>query len=249
MRRPKLHLSRVQLFSYALFTLSAAILLMSFLLTMHVTVLKDWKLSAPTAEIHAGDTVTLVSAYTKVRDATGKSVRYIECQNNNHVYIRYPLNEATANRSKGNGGTGIVVKVPESIPDLPATCKFTIAITYDVYPWRKVNVSNSTAEFQLLTKRDVPQGVALDEPSSGQTNPGLALVPATGQTGSSSASLPNNTSNPASAQPNNSQNLTMPDGAPTSSEKTLAPIPQPSDNRSVLGKLPLVGGVLNAIGL
>lgn len=250
MTRPKLNLSRVQLLSYALFTLSAVILLMSFLLTMNVTVLKDWKLSVPAAEIHAGDTVTLVSAYTKVRDVTGKSVRYIECQNANSVYIRYPLNEAVANRQKGSGGTGVVVKVPESIPNLPTICKFTIAITYDVYPWRKVNVSNSTNEFQLLPKRDVPQEVTLSEPSSAQTNQGLALAPVSSQTDSiSSTSSPNNTPTSPSAQPNNSQNAAMPDGTPTSAERTLAPTPQTSDDRSALGRLPIVGGLLNAIGL
>lgn len=243
MKLPQVRLSRTQVFSYSLFVLSALILVASFMLTMNITVLKDWKLSVPAAEIHAGDTVTLVSEYTKVRDVTGRSIRYIECQNQQHIYIRYPLNEAVANRGSGTAGTGVVVKVPDSIPYLPTTCKFTIAIEYDVYPWRKVDISNSTNEFTLLPRREVPQAVSLNVPSSAQINQGQALAPASGQNEQAFSSSSNNTPYQPPPQSNTSQVATKPDGSP------VPPNPQPVDNRTTLDRLPVVGGLFNSIGL
>ena len=201
------------------------------MLTTNIVVLKDWKLSTPTQDIHAGDTVTLISEYTKVRNVSGKSVRYIECQNSDRVYVRYPLNEAIANRGSGSGGTGVVVVVPTTIPNLPATCKFTIAIEYDVYPWRKVNVSNSTNEFTLL-------------PPLAQTSQAQASEPASGQS-SVSVSLPNNSSSTPTKQFNNSHS----DSNPSTADKPLTPTPQPVDNPSTLDKLPVVGGFFQAVGL
>lgn len=237
----------IQVFSYALFALSAVILFASFLLTMNITVIKDWKLSVPIADIHAGDTVTLVSQYTKVRDVTGTSVRYIECQNSNHIYIRYPLNEAVANRAAGHGGTGVVVKVPETIPALPTTCKFTIALEYDVYPWRKVNISQSTQSFQLLPKLATPQEVSLDALPAAQTDQARAQVTAADQSVGMVSSA-NNTANADPAQPNTSQPPPY-DGAPTTVEHPLAATPQPLNPPTTLDKLPVIGGLFNSIGL
>lgn len=239
--------NKTQVFSYALFALSAAVLFASFMLTMNITVLKDWRLSTPAADIHAGDTVTLVSQYTKVRNVTGKSVRYIECQNSQHIYIRYPLNEAVANRAAGRSGTGIVVKVPETIPNLPTTCKFTIAIEYDVYPWRKVNVSQSSNEFQLLPKRDIPQDVSTSEPSSTQIGQDLAQAP----TGGQSLDYFSSSKTTGTEPPPQSDSPQPPiyDGMPTDAEQQLEPTPQPADSRSTLDKLPFVGGLFQTIGL
>lgn len=140
-------LSATQIQAYTLFFLSTLILIGTFLFTMQVKVLDNWTLSIPTVDLKAGQEATIVSEYTKLRDVTGVAKRYVECRNEKGAYIRYPLNEAVANRASGNGGTGIIVKIPTDIPNLPAKCRFTVAIVYEVYPWRKVNQSNSTNEF------------------------------------------------------------------------------------------------------
>ena len=141
-----------QLLSYALFAFSICVLLFSIMATMNVDVIKDWKLTIIRNEIPVGDQAVIISEYTKVREVSGKSVRYIECRNIDGVWIRYPLNEARADRAKGTGGTGIPVVIPSNIPNLPTQCKFTIAIDYEVYPWRTVHVVNSTKEFTLVPR-------------------------------------------------------------------------------------------------
>lgn len=221
-------LNKTQVLSYSLFALSAVILLVSFMITMNVQVLDKWVLRVPTNEIHAGDTVTLVSEYTKVRDVSGKAVRYIECENRQHTYIRYPLNEAVANRASGTGGTGIVVKVPETIPDIPTKCKFTIAITYDVYPWKKVYETNSSNTFQLLPKRDVPQEVS-SLPSEGeQSSPSPVAGTRGGQSSLVASSSSNRTPFSTEKQSNTSQSTPQSDATPVTPQPTTVTEPQRS---------------------
>lgn len=146
-----------RLISYGIFLLSIAILIGTFVATQRVTILKDWRLTIAASEIRVGDTVTIKSEYTKLREVSGKAVRYIECQDGDNIYIRYPLNEAIADRQSGTAGTGIVVTIPTIISDVPTMCKFTIAIAYDVYPWKKVNQTNSSNEFMLLPEANSPR--------------------------------------------------------------------------------------------
>lgn len=150
MRNIFIKMSKTKLLSYSLFAFSIFMLLFTFYGLASVKVLADWKLSMPEGIVHSGDQLVLISQYTKLRDVNGKASRYIECRTKtSHVFVRYQLNEAVANRAKGAAGTGIPIVVPRNIPDLPATCRFSLAIIYDVLPFKKDYETNSTKEFTL----------------------------------------------------------------------------------------------------
>lgn len=146
----KLNINPTQVFSYVLFGLSFVILLMAFLLTRNVDVLQNLKLTNPPGEIHAGQTVIVTTSFVKVRDVVGESTRYIECQTKDGIPIRYIVNTAKANRPIGKGGTGIQVEIPNSIPNVPTKCHFSISVEYHVYPWRTVNETANSPDFTLL---------------------------------------------------------------------------------------------------
>lgn len=146
-------MNRLRALNAVLYALSGAIviasLVVSYLFIAPVDVLKDWQIILPDNELHVGEEVVLQSQYTKLKPVKGTAVRYVECENDRGIFIRYPLNEATADRAPGLGGTGIVVKLPETVPDLPARCKFSIVIVYRVYPFRDVTEFVSSKEFTL----------------------------------------------------------------------------------------------------
>lgn len=148
------NITSTRIISYVLFAFSLVILSATFYVLASVRVLEDWTLRLPPGPIHAGDQLVLISEYTKTRDVDGMAMRYIECKTrDSNVFIRYPINEAVADRAKGKAGTGVPLVVPRDIPDLPAVCKFSISITYDVLPFKKDYQKNSTPEFRLLPVR------------------------------------------------------------------------------------------------
>ena len=128
----KLHIpSSTRLVSYVLFLISFAILGATAAYTLNVRVLANWQLILPKQPIHAGDPVTIQSSYTKLRPVTGVASRYLDCKNESGAIIRYPINQATADHAPGTStGTGVVVQMPTTIPDLPADCRFSINIRY-----------------------------------------------------------------------------------------------------------------------
>lgn len=142
--------NKTKLASYVLFVFSAVVLGFSIYFTTNIHVLDNWTLEAPAGPLHAGDAVVLISKYTKLKDVDGTAKRYIECRNDNNVFIRYQLNEALADRAAGAAGTGIPVKIPSNIPNLPTTCRFSISIEYHVLPFKPTPEKNQTKEFHLL---------------------------------------------------------------------------------------------------
>lgn len=250
-----LNLRGMQLLSYSLFLLSLCIVVFAFLALQKVDVITNWKIIVPKESFKTGETVVLKSEYTKVRDVQGKSVRYIECQNRNKIWVRYPLNEAVANRGSGSGGTGIVVKIPETIADLPTTCKFTIVIDYEVFSWKHVLEVNSSNTFKLEQGDASPSSLSSENvstnDSTSQTPANLAQGPASAQgrptsSGVSSSSSNNNSSRQVS-QSNNSQ-FSGAEGTPPQPTPQPEPNPQPTNllpgvERCVLG-LNLLGGCL-----
>ncbi len=138
--------------SYLLFALSALILASTLYFIFSIKVLADWRITLPAGDIHVGDTVVLRSEYTKLRDVQGRSARYIDCQNREGVMISYPVNEAPADHAAGKGGTGVVLSVPTSIPDVPTQCQFRISLDYPVLPFRHVTQTNHTNSFKLLPR-------------------------------------------------------------------------------------------------
>lgn len=147
-------ITNTRMVSYALFAFSLVLIALTLYFLSSVRVLENWSLRVPPGDIHAGDRLVLLSEYTKTRDVDGEAMRYIECMTKDtKIFIRYPINQAAANRAKGKAGTGIPLVVPRDIPDLPTTCKFSISITYEVLPFKKDYQKNSTQEFQLLPPR------------------------------------------------------------------------------------------------
>jgi hypothetical protein len=143
--------SKSSIVTNIMFALSIIIFLSTVIFTMRIDVVKDWRLELPQGEIHAGDTIVVSSMYTKLRDVSGESKRYVECKNQNGVPIRYEINQAVANRKSGKGGTGIEIVVPD-IPNLPKMCKIQVSICYKVIPLKCSYENNETTEFQLLPK-------------------------------------------------------------------------------------------------
>lgn len=166
MRFHRSQLTRTKALSYFFFGLSVLILASTVYFIFTVQVLKNWTIDIPTTQIHAGDTVLLVSHYTKTRDIDGVAVHYIECKSPvNQAFIRYPINTSVANRQAGTGVAGIPVVVPTNIPGLPETCKFSTSVTYDVLPFKKTYQKSSSKEFTLYPERDVlPTVTPLSQP-------------------------------------------------------------------------------------
>jgi hypothetical protein len=164
----------INIISYVLFGVSALILAGVISLTMNVDVLRDWKITLPPGDIHVGDTVVLQSTYTKLRSITGTATRYLDCINGGGTNVRYPINEARADRAPGSRtGTGVILKIPTVVPNLPAKCRISIVVAYKVYPWRTVTEFQSSREFTLL-----PSVTPVGESSSAtQTSQSLSVVP------------------------------------------------------------------------
>ena len=170
--RPRL----INVISFVLFAISAVILASVVAFTVNVDVLEDWKLKLPPGDIHVDDTVVVESTYTKLREVTGKAVRYLECVNTAGAIVRYPINEARADRAPGSRtGTGVIIKVPAVVPVLQAKCRISINVTYQVYPWRTVVEFQSTDEFTLLPSvaREVVSSAATQTSQSLSASQGL----------------------------------------------------------------------------
>lgn len=224
--------SGTQIASYVLFSLSALILAGTIYANMNIDVLKNWRLVLPEQKIHVGDEVVVQSLYEKTMNVSGKSVRYIECKNKSDVYIRYPISEAVADRAAEKAGTGVVIIVPQVIPDLPATCRFNITIEYKVLPWRNVIESMNSEEFTLHAKETTPSG-ELQE-----TNRTESVENSQGLSSSSSS---NNTLTPIQNQRNISQGdeISMP-------ERQLEPTPEPAPEPNLLERI--LSPITNLLG-
>jgi hypothetical protein len=129
-------------------------------MNLQIDVLKDWRLELPKQDIHVGDTIIVDSLYTKLMQVSGESTRYLECKNKNGIYIRYELNKAVANRGAGTSGTGVELVMPNTVPNVPATCRINITIEYNIYVLRTVIETANSKEFTLLPasqKQDASQ--------------------------------------------------------------------------------------------
>lgn len=150
-------MNRLRVANVVLYVLSGSIITASltagYLFIAPVDVLRDWRIVLPQQAIHAGDEITVQSIYTKVRNVTGHATRYIECDNKAGVSVRYQLNEAIANRGAGHQGTGIVLKIPDDIPDLPALCRISTAVDYPVYSFRSHYEYTASDPFPLQPGR------------------------------------------------------------------------------------------------
>lgn len=188
----------INVLSFVLFATSAAILVGVVVFTVNIDVLTNWNLALPSGDIHAGDTVLIESTYTKLRAVTGTAHRYLDCENGTNSFIRYAINQAVADHAPGGKtGTGITLKIPTDVPDLPATCRVSVNVVYKVYPWRSVTEFNSTKDFTLLPALSAAPAVVSEVTT--QTNQSLVVDQGqvSGSASSPSSSQPTTTPTPA----------------------------------------------------
>lgn len=114
--------------------LGVLVLVLGGLFMYPIDVLKDdsWNLTVQGSSHSPGDTINVSSTYNKVRSAEGVATRYLDCQNEEGAFVRYPVNQAEANRARGMAGTGVVVVIPETIPT-PTNCKIAIKVEYRIF--------------------------------------------------------------------------------------------------------------------
>lgn len=220
--------SKTAIVSYILFGIAGGMMLFSISMLARVDVLDNWRLVLPAGEIHAGDTVVVQSLYEKKLDVTGKATRYIECKTKNGLYVRYPVSTATANRPSGVAGTGIVFTAPEVIPDLPTTCKFTITIDYEVLAFRHVIESQSSAEFQLLPKREDAPAILSQEGESQGTNQTASSASRPDSVSSSVQSLGSSSSTNSTPTASSAQRDMLQDEPAPPDNTPVEPTPEPS---------------------
>lgn len=230
------NLTKTRVVSYVLFVLSGVILAVAIYMNMSIDVLDNWRLVLPKQEIHAGETIVVQSLYEKKLSVTGKATRYVECENRPGVFVRYPVSEAIANRGAGKTGTGIEILIPDNIPSLPATCKITIVIDYEIAFWRHVIEQNSSATFTLLPEREKSQTEDVSQETS-QTEDLMAVQPTLPSSGTGSASSSSSDNTPIVSD--NQRDISQ--GEPVvNSERRLEPTPeQPQPN--------LIEVVINAV--
>lgn len=154
MRNPIKKFNKATFLSSIFFTLSVLILTATAIGVARLDVLEDFYIVVPEQRIAVGEEVIIESRYNKIRDVTGESTRYIECKTKDGIPLRYELSKAEANRSATKGGVGISMIAPSNIPDLPAQCRYTIIIEYDVLPFKHVFESANSEWFTLYPADD-----------------------------------------------------------------------------------------------
>jgi hypothetical protein len=124
-------------------------LLLSFLVVLNVLyfwpvdILQEWKITVPKKTYHAAEEVHLTSTYTKTRNITGESHRYLVCNG-----TKYAINVVRKPAQAGKKSTHVDLIIPESTAK-PATCSISIEILYELPGGRKVIEKNHTNEFRL----------------------------------------------------------------------------------------------------
>lgn len=199
--------------------------LFGYILFWPVDVLTDWTLKLPAKSFVAGQEVTIDSRYNKVTAVSGESHRYIECNDKSGIKVRYPLNEAIADRKPGQGrGTGVQVTLPTTIPDLPTTCRISISIEYRINLLKTHTEYNETNDFELL-----PESAA----KTGTDKTVVSVV--------TSSSTPDRQET-SQAQPTSSS--PEPASQPEQQPQTVTPAPQQAEQQPSL-----VERLLNLIGI
>lgn len=123
-----------------------------FLMFYPFDVLKHWSLSVPAGTYRVGDEVRAHTELDKTKPLAAHAHRNIECKNSSGVFVSYHLADITSSSKKtGHISANIPFQIPPTIPDLPTTCRFSIAATYSIYSFREVNEYTASNNF-MVTK-------------------------------------------------------------------------------------------------
>lgn len=112
-----------------------------------IQVLRDWHLQTDANSYHPNDTIELQSTSVKLRDATGKVNRVIECDSGKDSTVQYALNLSMAKRPPGANTSVYGLKIPSNVVDIPVTCRVVITVTYRVYWIRDITESTVSNNF------------------------------------------------------------------------------------------------------
>lgn len=236
--------SRANIITGTLLTASLVMIVGVVYFAFSIQVITNWRLTPPTGDIHAGDTIIVASRYTKLRQVTGTSRRTLECQTQPGIYLSTPLNRVDANRAPGTTGTGVLVTIPKAIKgiaSLPDPCHVCIALAYPVLPFRTVPYFKCTKDFMLLP------AVVSESPAASQTTPSQVAVISPAQVRSFVISSSNDIPISTPQQQDGLQSA-QPAPAEPSDPQPVNPQPQPSGLQQILngatGVVQGVGGFL-----
>lgn len=170
----------VFLYSASFIILVGGILLF-YLLFSPVQVLTHWQLHVDDSQAYMpASTVNISSTYTKVRDVSGVSKKYLQCHKPNSTdwdgYI--PLSESDANKPSTTAGhSATAVAIPLDVPSLPNTCRIYIHVSYQINPLRTYEQHNYSNSFHV-NKPTSPmiQQQSLAPQSTNETNSQQAIV-------------------------------------------------------------------------
>lgn len=129
-------------------------LLFGYLALVPIDVLKDWKLTvAQNSTFHPGETVKVHNQVDKTKALKPFAHRNIECIGSNGTFVSYHIADIPEN-IQNNIRTGPIVsdiqfKIPDDIPNLPTTCRFSITTDYRIVFFRTVTEYNTSNEFRV----------------------------------------------------------------------------------------------------
>lgn len=229
-----------------------------------IDVLKDWEIavSSPkeTREVdgvtvavyHPNESLVFTSKSVKLIDAEGVTTRTIVCEETATQSAReIQLDTIPATRPVGSvpkRENAITVPDVAQFAGLPRWCKLVIDVTYrDVSGTGRTQTEHAETERFLVEEAKLDtEGLLLKIQSlQDQIEELKAQLPSNG---GSATSVEDTPTAPTSSTPTTSSNGGSSASAPATLPSTPAPQP-PVDDRSALGRLPLVGGLLDAIGL
>lgn len=126
-------------------------LVFAYVLLVPIDVLESWRISAKDQVYKPGESITLESSYVKAMDVNGSVYYYLECENGGRL-ARYPLSQSEGNRSAGRGDVEITLRLPSSIPKLPAQCRIAVSVDYKIYTFRTFTEKTESNWFKVEEK-------------------------------------------------------------------------------------------------
>lgn len=130
-------------------SLTVLITLIILIQLIPIKVLNDWHITVnPTQAYHIGGDLTLRSEYRKVFNSSPSSQRFIECEFQGGVRD-YPLYYSFAPHSTGKNISYATLTIPQIDQPLPAKCRVSVHVHYDLYHIKPVNQDNLSNEFTI----------------------------------------------------------------------------------------------------
>lgn len=210
-------------------------LLFTYVTVVPLDILQDWKLTVDKSQYKIGDDILVRSEFKKIRSVTGIAKRYIECKNTSGKFSnRVQANEASADRPVGSGGSDLYLTIPDNIPNLPATCRISVVVEYEIYAFRKHTESTKSGEF-IVYPSDKQSNVI--SPNQQDDNVVVENSPATGSTNARRDNFPSQQTQPQAP----SSNDLMPNPGVVEESEVIPP------NDALVCKLGPVTGIYNLI--